>query len=389
MANLNSDFRSWRFALMLHTRRPRESASHRTRSGTRRARLWRVPVRPWLCRVGWTLVMAVLLGQEAGATGVKRPLAALDTQSPQATLAGFLATIDDALRLTRDELLNSGTSDTRIRTRVIELYAKAARAFDVSQVPPEAQGEVSRDAALHLYEVLARIDLPPEHEIPGAESFAESRKNAKWTLPDTEITLARVDEGERAGEFLFSPTTGARAREFYDRTRDLPLVRDVPLTNIVERQANRGGLLVPPHVIERFPAWSKQLVLGQGLWKWLTIAVVLGVGLTVVLRMHRLARLTASGHSVGTQLRRLLTPVALLLLMQFLIYLTTNVVNARGQLAEAVTLAAGAISYLAGAGAAWRAAVTVAEWIIMSPRIPDQSLDAHMLRLAGRVVGIF
>src|SRR5262249_54168974 len=161
-------------------------------------------------------------------------------QSPQATLAGFLATIDEALSLTRDELLNSGTSDTRMRTRVTELYAKAARTFDVSQVPPEAQGEVSRDAALHLYEVLARIALPPEPEIPGAESFAESKKNAKWTIPDTEITLARVDEGERAGEFLFSPKTVERAKEFYDRTRDLPLVRAVPLTNIVERQANGG-----------------------------------------------------------------------------------------------------------------------------------------------------
>src|SRR5262245_8958958 len=121
MANLNSDVRSWCFALMLHIRRPRESASHRPHSGTRRARLWRVPVRSWLWRVGWTLVTAVLLGQEAGATDVKRPLAALDTQSPKATLAGFLATIDEALRLTRDDLLNSGTSDKRMRTREIEL----------------------------------------------------------------------------------------------------------------------------------------------------------------------------------------------------------------------------------------------------------------------------
>jgi len=324
MVNLKSDFRSLRFALILQNRAPLAAASHRKLSGKLHAKLSLVPIRTSLCIVGWTLVTALLLGQEAGATDVTRPLAPLDTQSPKTTHTGFLATMDEALRVTRDDILNAWTSDKRIRTRVNELYAKASRTFDVSQVPPEAQSEVSSDAALHLYEVLARIALPPEHEIPGADAFAESKKNARWTIPDTEITLARVDEGERAGEFLFSPETVKRAREFYDRTRDLPVVRDVQLTNIVERQANWGGLLVPPHLIERFPDWAKQLVLGQGLWKWITIAVVVVVGLRIVWGIHRLARTTLAGHRVGTQLRHLLTPVSLLLLMQFLIYLTNS-----------------------------------------------------------------
>jgi len=285
MANLKGDFRPLRFALILHNQTPLESAYHRKLSGKLYAMLLLVPVRTCLCLVGWALVTALLLGQEAGATDVKRPLAPLDTQSPKATLTGFLATMDEALRLTRDDFLNSWTSDKRIRTRVRELYAKAFRTLDVSQVPPEAQSEVSSDAALHLYEVLARIDLPPDREIPDADAFEEGKKNARWTIPNTEITLARVDEGERAGEFLFSPKTIERVREFYDRTRDLPIVRDVPLTNIIERQANLGGFLIPPRVIEQFPDWTKQLVLGQGLWKWITIAVVIVVGLTVILTL--------------------------------------------------------------------------------------------------------
>jgi MscS family membrane protein len=75
--------------------------------------------------------------------------------------------------------------------------------------------------------------------------------------------------------------------------------------------------------------------------------------------------------------------------MQFLIELTNVVLNVRSQLAEGVTLVADAGSYLAGAWAAWLAAGTIAELLLTSPRIPDQSLDVHMLRLAALVVGLF
>ena len=347
-----------------------------------------VPARKSLRLARWLLVIALLPGQRAEATDAKGALAPLDTQSPRATLTGFLATMDEGLRLTRDNFLNSWTTDPRVRRRIKHLFVKAHRAFDVSQVPPDAQSEVSSDAALHLYDVLARIELPLEREIPGADAFEEEQKNQKWIVPGTEITLARTGEGPRAGEFLFSPETVERAAEFYDKTRDLPIIRDGPLTNIVELQANLGGFLLPPRLIKEFPDWTKKLVMGQGLWKWIAIAVALIVGLVVVFGIHRVARANLSGHGVSTQLRRLATPVSLLLLMQLLAYLTTLVLNARGELAEDVDLATSAVSYFAGAWAAWLLAVTIAEVIINSPKIPDQSLDAHMLRLAARVVGI-
>ena len=333
-------------------------------------------------------VIALLLVQHALATDTQGPLAPLDTKSPRATLTNFLATMDEALRLTRDHFLKSWSTDERIRRRVKELFAKAHRAFDVSRVPPEAQSEASSDAALHLYDVLARIPLPPEAEIPGAEAFKEEEKNQKWIIPDTEIRLARVEAGSRAGEFLFSPETIERVEEFYDKTRALPIVREVPVADVVLRQANLGGFLVPPRVIEHFPDWTKRLVFGQGLWKWITEAVVLILGLTLVIIFHRKARQNLTGHSVGTQLRRMTTPVSLLLLMQLLIFLTTTVLNARGDLAEWIMLVLGGGRYFAAAWAAWLAAITVAEWIINSPNIPDQSLDAHMLRLVSRAVGI-
>ena len=346
-------------------------------------------LRTCLRLAAWSLVIAILLvGQQAHAVDSKHPLAPLDTQSPKATLTGFLASMDQALRLTRDKLLKSWTIDVRLFRQVKELYTKAHQTLDVSKIPPEAQFEVRAVAALRLYDVLSRIELPPDGEIPGADAFEAGEKNAKWTIPGTEITLARVTAGERAGEFLFSPDTVKRAKEFYDRTRDLPIIRDVPLKNVVELQAN-FAFLVPPYLVAQFPGWAKQIVFGQGLWKWLAIAFVIVVCLTVILGIHRLTRAKLSDHSVSAHLWRLATPVSLMVFMQFLVFLSNYGLILRGGLAEGIVLAAEAVSYLAGAWAAWIAAVIIAELIISSPKIPDQGLDANMLRLAARAIGIF
>jgi MscS family membrane protein len=47
-----------------------------------------------------------------------------------------------------------------------------------------------------------------------------------------------------------------------------------------------------------------------------------------------------------------------------------------------------AIRYFALAWFAWTGPMIIAEWIISSPRIPDQSLNAHLMRLVARSLGI-
>ena len=40
--------------------------------------------------------------------------------------------------------------------------------LDLSQVPPAARGEIAVDTFVLLWEVVARLELPPPEEIPGA-----------------------------------------------------------------------------------------------------------------------------------------------------------------------------------------------------------------------------
>src|SRR5262245_53676785 len=109
MANLKSAVRSLRFALLLHNRAPLAPAYHRKLSGRLQPLRWRVPTRTGLRLARWILITAFLLGHEAQAIDTPPPLAPLDTQSPKATLTAFLTTMDEALRLRRDDILNAGT----------------------------------------------------------------------------------------------------------------------------------------------------------------------------------------------------------------------------------------------------------------------------------------
>ena len=74
---------------------------------------------------------------------------------------------------------------------------------------------------LFLKEILDRIELPPDSEIPGEEEVADKEKAiTRWTIPNTRIMIARVEEGPRAGEFLFTAETVSRLDQFYERAKD-------------------------------------------------------------------------------------------------------------------------------------------------------------------------
>jgi hypothetical protein len=90
----------------------------------------------------------------------------MDLSSPRATLKSFFSTGDVLLRLVRQEHWDAPSRSAVKRIRQAE--SQLERTLDLSQVPPAARFDVSRDAMIYLYEVLSRIDLPPEQKIPNA-----------------------------------------------------------------------------------------------------------------------------------------------------------------------------------------------------------------------------
>jgi MscS family membrane protein len=345
--------------------------------------------RLWLC----AMQLALLLTSVAAANP-EHPLEPLDLSSPRATLNSFLTTGDTYFRLLRDEYWES--SNRAVADRLHDLGVRAQGTLDLSKVPPAARFEMGRDASVYLYEVLSRIELPPEQDIPDITAYSEvdvdksaPGKQPGWTIPHTEITLERVADGPHAGQFLFSSATVARAGEFYQKTRALPYRRDVPLENYAEMRdyLSMSSRVISPRTTAGFPGWLKYSVYRQAVWKWLALLLLTAITVLVVVAIHRLARRGFSGQAVTTQLRRLATPVTLLLLTPLVLDVANRELTLTGWVSESLTLLADAIAYFSLAWIAWTGSMLVAETVICLPKIPAQSLNAHLLRLTARIAG--
>ncbi len=107
-----------------------------------------------------------------------------------------------------------------------------------------------------------------------------------------------------------------------------------------------------------------------------------------MLVLRRLTEPKPEDYSPSSYLRRLLMPAAVIVAVFGAKLLISEQVNVIGTFAEMVEFTLAIAFYAAAAWAAWFAIFVVMEWIIESPRIPDQSLDANLLRLLARIIGI-
>ena len=173
-----------------------------------------------------------------------------------------------------------------------------------------------------------------------------------------------------------------------ERVRKLPDIRPVPLENLHDILANGGGWLVPHAWIESWPAWLRTPLAGQASWKWIALTLILVVFAVLLRWVYRLSRLGGHEHPFLQALTRSVLPGFLLLAAPAMAYLALVQINLIGSVGSAVGLAAAALMFLAGAWIAWRIAPVVAEAIIASPKIPPESIDAHLIRVGARLLGI-
>jgi MscS family membrane protein len=79
-----------------------------------------------------------------------------------------------------------------------------------------------------LKEVLDRTEVPPDNEIADDTEVSDGSVT-RWTIPDTRITIARIEDGPRAGEFLFSSDTVQRLHRLYRHVKHLPYKPGAPI----------------------------------------------------------------------------------------------------------------------------------------------------------------
>jgi MscS family membrane protein len=338
----------------------------------------------WLaCPVAFFLVAVTALGQEQ-----VHPLKPPDRSSPRATLKTFFDSADTlAAFLARDYLPSPSRAQFH---RLLALGEIPQQYLDLSEVAPAARQKTGRAAALALYEILSRIPLPPPDEIPDAGQVKQpaGAGPTRWVIPNTEIALVRAPSGPRSGEFLFSAETVARAGEFYELVRELPYVRRVPLEGLRDIFTTGGGWMVPRAWIEAMPASLRTPIAGQSGWKWIGFALMLFVLALFLWLAYRVSQLGGHQHPFLRALAQFAMPASVLAATPAVAYLALVQLNLLGAVGSAIELTATAVVFLAGAWMAWRLAPVVAEAIIASPRITPESIDAHLIRVSARLLGI-
>jgi MscS family membrane protein len=333
----------------------------------------------WVC----CLLTVVAWGQEP-----QHALKPPDRSSPRAALKTFLDS-GDAIGafLVREYLPSpSRAAYDHLRSEVKTFL----QGLDLSKVPPAARERAGRAAAAALYETLSRIELPPDDAIPDAEQWPETAgTNAKrWVIPNTEIVLERVPEGPRQGEFLFSSETVANADDFYERVRALPYTRSVPLENLKETVIGGAGWLIPYRWIQAIPRELRVPLAGQPSWKWIGLVLLLSVFALSLRVAYRLSHRASEQHPFLRSLAQAAFPAFLLLAMPAFAYLALVQINLIGNAGSAIEVTATVIMFLAGAWICWRLAPVFAEAIIASPNIHTESIDAQLIRICARLLGI-
>jgi MscS family membrane protein len=333
--------------------------------------------------MAWFLLVASALAQQP-----VHPLNPPDRSSPRAALRTFLDSGDALGAFMAREYLPSPSRDKF--HRMVQLGAIPLGALDLGGLPPAARQKTGRAAAVALYEVLSRIPLPPFEDIPDADRIAlpDSPDSTRWVIPNTEIALVRMQNGPLSGEFLFSAETVARAGDFYEKVRGLPYTRPIPLEDLHNIVISGGGWMVPYAWIQAMPASLRTPLGEQSGWKWIGLTLILGILALLLRAAYRFSRLGSERHPFLRALAQVALPAFILAATPAVAYLALVQLNLFGAVGTAIDLAATATMFLAGAWLSWRLAPVAAEAIIASPKIAPESIDAHLIRVSARLLGI-
>jgi MscS family membrane protein len=258
--------------------------------------------------------------------------------------------------------------------------------MNLSQITPARRDDVAVESVILLAEILSRIDIPEWDEIPGPEEVA-SQGIDRWTIPATEISIDRVEEGPHRGEFLLSPHTIDRLEEFWVLVRHLPRRPGTFTGRGIEEYLLSPGWLIPRSWIAALPSWTKVPLLRMPLWKWLATLGLLALGVAAFVVAYRVS-LPRESRGAVSPLRAPALAVVAIILAPALDYIIDDQIGVEGEAYAAIETVLLTIFWI---GLAWLVLAvgdSVAHAIIASPRIKPRSVDAHLVRVATRTTSL-
>jgi MscS family membrane protein len=314
-----------------------------------------------------------------------------DTSSPRGTLTLFLDSTNEIYEMTRGPQPLDRTS-----VEGEALVDRTLSCLDTSRLPEYAREHFAAEAAVCLKEVLDRIPLPPAEEIPGIEAIdttGSGEKLERWQVPNSQITIARIQDGPRRGEFLFTSGTVDRAPELYRKLASNPYRSEGrPVSKgLYQWWLSSPGTPVVARMVDYLPSWSQNRYFGMAIWQWIGLTIATPIGLALMFAVFRLGRWQGERSRERSLLRywlgALIPIVAILIPLGFKQF-AYDYLTLRGNPFYVVGFCAELIALLGLMGLMIVLSNRIAETLIALPKISSGSLDANLIRLVCRVLGI-
>ena len=307
------------------------------------------------------------------------PLEPPDTSSPRATLASFLKYSERFATLTPD-----ADSDSVAMTEALE---GAVYTLDLSTIAPTHSEQVGIESVLLLREILDRLVLPGLNEVPGTQDMKELGLE-QWQIPHTEITIARVVEGNRAGAFLFTPQTIDQLEKWYGKVRDLPY-QDGAVKKIYESYMHSTGWIYPDSLISRFPDWMMNVYKGQAVWKWIELITNLLIALALIaLIIKGYRRQKQKDKDQAWRLPRLIFPLLAVSICVIMIRLIDKQIHITGEVLTVVTMLLEVCALLFLAWGILILGDVLRHGIITRKKIKEEALNADFIKLTFQIISI-
>ena len=327
---------------------------------------------------------------------VQLPLAPPDTSSPQATMRSFVENVNESYRILMtayDQYLKEPGPfpSTSVKEQVKQaeiFFERAERCLNLSEIPSRLKRVVGMEATLILKEIFDRIEVPPYDQIPDTEAVGAAEKFSKWTLPNTEIKIAQVEEEPRAGEFLFSPETVTRLGEFYTKVKTLAY-KPSAKPGFYQFYISTPGRLFPFKWVESLPSWLNVVHWDQTLWQWISLGISLLITFWIPYKSFRWNwRRVPTLEPPQRTWEILLPPVIAIASLTAVSYFLDEGINITGQILVIVLIILRTIFWMVVALTIFLFGNAIAETIIASPRINPKGLDASAIRTVSRLLSL-
>lgn len=317
---------------------------------------------------------------------------AADTSSPRDTLQSFIEACNEI-----NNVVHGANYFDRSDSEHLSIAERAIDCINDSELPGFARLERAGEVAVCLKEILDRVELPPWEEIPGMEEIKAAggfEKLTNYRIPNTRITIARVEAGARKHEYLFSTGTVDRAIEYFKQIEAKPYRTAGPT---VSPDLYKWFISAPGHpaiaaIVDNLPKTMRLgRTWGMANWKWpgVILSTVVALGLMILVYGAQ-ARYTSQAveKSLFRYWLTILFPIVAMLIPFAAKYVGYRYLTLRSwplYISDFTTIF---VALLASLAVVFALSNRIAASVIASPHINPAGLNAQLIRIVSKLASL-